>query len=105
MPVSDIATHARWIADHLPPASPLDGMQVRQVMAVAEAAGLLVAAYRRHAGIGQRAGTRDEVATQLAALVITAYVAADSLGVDLTAALETEMAVVHARTDGQRETS
>lgn len=69
----------------------------RQVLAVAEEAGEFVGAYRRAAGLARRPGTWDDVHAELADVVITAYVTAVALGIDLDAAIAAKLAVIFAR--------
>ena len=72
-------------------------LPVQQVLAVAEEAGEFTAAYRRWAGMARRTGTWDEVTAELADVVITAYVTAAVLGIDLDAAWRAKAAVVFTR--------
>jgi len=70
---------------------------IRQVLAVAEEAGEFVGAYRRAAGLARRPGNPDQVRAELADVVITAYVAAVVLGIDLDHAITDKLAVVFTR--------
>lgn len=74
-----------------------DTAQTRQVLALAEEAGEFVGAYRRWAGEARRTGTFDEMASELADVVITAFVTATELGVDLRAAITKKWTVLHER--------
>jgi NTP pyrophosphatase (non-canonical NTP hydrolase) len=76
-------------------------LPVQQVLAVAEEAGEFTAAYRRWAGMARRTGTWDDVEAELADVVITAYVTAAVLGIDLDAACRAKTAVIFTR--GWRE--
>ncbi|MVU81243.1 hypothetical protein GPX89_28860 [Nocardia sp. ET3-3] len=67
------------------------------VLALAEEAGEFVGAYRRWSGKARRTGTFDEMRAELADVVITAWMAADALGIDLDAALADKLAVVFER--------
>jgi NTP pyrophosphatase (non-canonical NTP hydrolase) len=58
----------------------------RYVMGVAEEAGEFVGAYLRWAGQSRRTGTREEMAEELADVVVTAFAAAQVIGIDLHAA-------------------
>jgi NTP pyrophosphatase (non-canonical NTP hydrolase) len=60
----------------------------RPVLALAEEAGEFVGAYRRFTGLARRAGTAAQMHAELADVVITAYVTAAELGIDL----DTELA-------------
>jgi NTP pyrophosphatase (non-canonical NTP hydrolase) len=72
-------------------------LPVQQVLALAEEAGEFTAAYRRWAGMARRTGTWDEVEAELADVVITAYVTATVLGIDLDAAARAKTAVIFTR--------
>lgn len=69
----------------------------RQVLAVAEEAGKFVGAYRRATGLARRAGANAEVRADLAEVVITAYLAADALDIDLDAAIADKLTTVFQR--------
>jgi len=68
-----------------------------QALALAEKAGEFVGAFRRWAGLARRTGTRAEMVTELADVVITAYVTADMLGIDLGAAITAKAAIIMTR--------
>ena len=76
-------------------------LPVQQVLALAEEAGEFTAAYRRWAGLARRSGTWHDVEAELADVVITAYVTAHVLGIDLDAAARAKAEVVFTR--GWRE--
>ncbi|MTE12620.1 MazG nucleotide pyrophosphohydrolase domain-containing protein [Nocardia aurantiaca] len=80
---------------------PAEGAANRQVLALAEEAGEFVGAYRRWSGQARRTGTFDEMKAELADVVITAWVAAAELGIDLDAAVADKLAVIYDR--GWRE--
>ena len=71
------------------------------MLALAEEAGEFTAAYRRWAGLARRTGTWHDVEAELADVVITAYVTAHVLGIDLDAASRAKTDVVFTR--GWRE--
>ncbi|MBP2341073.1 NTP pyrophosphatase (non-canonical NTP hydrolase) [Saccharothrix coeruleofusca] len=77
--------------------------QMRQVLNLAEEVGEFVGAYRRWAGHARRTGTAEEMHAELADVVITAFVTAQELGVDLEALIGQKLAVVFSR--GWREVS
>jgi NTP pyrophosphatase (non-canonical NTP hydrolase) len=89
-----VAGHLR---EHFDPAT----LAVQQVLCLAEESGEFTAAYRRHAGMARRRGTWDDVRAELADVVITAYVTARVLGIDLDAAWREKAEAVLAR--GWRE--
>jgi NTP pyrophosphatase (non-canonical NTP hydrolase) len=88
---------AARLREHFDPAT----LPVQQVLGLAEEAGEFTAAYRRWVGLARRTGTWDEVTAELADVVITAYVTADVLGIDLDAAWRAKAEVVFTR--GWRE--
>jgi NTP pyrophosphatase (non-canonical NTP hydrolase) len=85
------------LREHFDPAT----LPVQQVLAVAEEAGEFTAAYRRWAGLARRSGPWHDVEAELADVVITAYVTAAVLGIDLDAAARAKAEVVFTR--GWRE--
>jgi NTP pyrophosphatase (non-canonical NTP hydrolase) len=85
------------LREHFTPAT----LPVQQVLALAEEAGEFTAAYRRWAGLARRTGTWHDVCAELADVVITAYITADVLGIDLDAAARAKTEVVFTR--GWRE--
>lgn len=74
-----------------------DTARNRQVLALAEECGEFVGAYRRWAGEARRTGTHAEMASELADVVITAFVAAVELGIELDAEIATKLTVISAR--------
>jgi NTP pyrophosphatase (non-canonical NTP hydrolase) len=78
-----------------------EGGVIRQVLNLAEEVGEFVGAYRRWTGQARRSGTEEEVHAELADVVITAYVTAAEMGVDLDAAIRAKLDVVFTR--GWRE--
>ena len=70
-------------------------------LVVAEESGEFVGAVRRWAGFARRQGSFDEMAAELADVVIAAYVAAEYLGIDLPAAVAAKAARIRDR--GWRE--
>ncbi|MFC5186988.1 pyrophosphohydrolase domain-containing protein [Actinomadura harenae] len=78
-----MARLAEDITDRLREHFPLEGEGVRQALALAEEAGEFLAAYRRWSGRARRAGTLDDVAAELADVLITTYVTARVLGIPL----------------------
>ncbi len=91
------ALYSARAAEHFDPAT----LPVQQVLAVAEEAGEFTAAYRRWAGLARRTGPWHDVEAELADVVITAYVTAAVLGIDLDAAARAKTDVVFTR--GWRE--
>jgi len=78
-----------------------DTLSYQQVLCLAEETGEFVGAYRRWAGLARRTGTWGEVTAELADVVISAYAAANVLGIDLDAAWRAKARVILAR--GWRE--
>lgn len=62
-----------------------EGAVDRNVLCLAEEAGEVVGAYRRYTGQARRTGTVADVAAELADVVITSYVTAHEIGMDLDA--------------------
>lgn len=89
------------ISGHLAAHFPEDTAAVQQVLCLAEEAGEFTAAFRRWAGLARRPGTWADMVAELADVVITAYVTADVLGIDLDAAITAKAAVIMTR--GWRE--
>jgi NTP pyrophosphatase (non-canonical NTP hydrolase) len=87
---AEISLH---LADHFSE----DTACVQQALALAEEAGEFVGAFRRWAGLARRTGTWADMVAELADVVITAYVTADVLGIDLDAAITAKSAVILAR--------
>jgi NTP pyrophosphatase (non-canonical NTP hydrolase) len=85
------------LREHFDPAT----LPVQQVLALAEEAGEFTAAYRRWAGLARRTGPWHDVEAELADVVITAYVTAAVLGIDLDAAARAKTQIVFTR--GWRE--
>lgn len=73
----------------------------RQVLALAEEVGEFVGAYRRWSGQARRTGTAREMHEELADVVITAFVTAHELGVDIEPVIAAKLAIIHTR--GWRE--
>ena len=84
---------AARLREHFDPAA----LPVQQVLALAEEAGEFTAAYRRWAGMARRTGPWDDVEAELADVVITAYVTAAVLGIDLDAAARAKTEVIFTR--------
>jgi NTP pyrophosphatase (non-canonical NTP hydrolase) len=95
--IPNLTTAARAVAAHLDQHFDPATAAVRQVLAVAEEAGEFVGAYRRAAGLARRPGPWTDVRAELADVVITAYVAATVLGIDLDTAISHKLAVIHTR--------
>ena len=71
--------------------------RARNFLKLAGEAGEAVEAFSRHAGYARRRGPLADVAAELADVVLTAYVAARSLGIDLDAACAAKAAVILGR--------
>jgi len=86
-----LASTARRIAtahgEHFDPTT----AAVRQVLAVTEAAGKFVGAYRRATSLARRPGAHAELRADLADVVIAAYVAAVTLDIDLDQAIAEQL--------------
>jgi len=69
----------------------------RNFLKLAGEAGEAVEAFCRYAGMARRSGPLEDVAAELADVVLTAYVAAESLGIDLDAACAAKVVVITSR--------
>ncbi|WP_026415621.1 MazG-like family protein [Actinomadura oligospora] len=78
-----MARLAEDITDRLREHFPREGEGVRQALALAEEAGEFLAAYRRWSGRARRTGTLNDVAAELADVLITTYVTACVLDMPL----------------------
>ncbi|WP_163549465.1 MazG nucleotide pyrophosphohydrolase domain-containing protein [Candidatus Frankia nodulisporulans] len=76
--------------------------RIRQTLALAEETGEFVQAARRYLGLARRTGDLDQVAAELADVVITAFVTARTFGIDLPAQITTKAGVIVTR--GWRDT-
>lgn len=74
-----------------------------RALCLAEEAGELADAYRRHAGKARRAGSLRELEDGLAGVLIATAVFAERAGIDIDAAVARKLAVIYAR--GWREDS
>lgn len=69
----------------------------RQVLGLAEEVGEFVGAYRRWSGQARRSGTVEEVHEELADVIITAFVTAHELGVDIQQVIAAKLDTIHIR--------
>ncbi|WP_242903689.1 MazG nucleotide pyrophosphohydrolase domain-containing protein [Actinomadura terrae] len=82
----DLAALGAVVAENIRQHFPAAEERHRQVLTLAEEVGELVGAYRRWAGMARRTGDFADVQDELADVVITAYVTAHVLDIDLDAA-------------------
>lgn len=68
-----------------------------QVLCLVEEAGEFASAYRRSTGWARRDGDMREVAQELADVVITAYVAAERLGINLDREITIKRGIIMSR--------
>jgi NTP pyrophosphatase (non-canonical NTP hydrolase) len=99
--LAELPDHARGIFEQLNENGFTDRPDLQQVLCLAEEAGEFVGAYRRYIGMARRTGPFADVETELADVVITAFVTAEVIGVDLAAAIAAKLELVHSR--GWRE--
>lgn len=97
MPQTTVAGFAQEAAKHLAENFPENDLLIQQVLCLAEEAGEFVGAYRRWAGMARRTGSFADVCAELADVVITAYVTANVLDIDLDAAIREKTAVISTR--------
>lgn len=95
--LNDLPSVAADVAGHLDAAGFTEPAQLRQTLALAEEVGEFVGAVRRHAGMARRPGPFSDVEEELADVVLTAFVTAHTMGIDLRRALEDKLAVVYTR--------
>jgi NTP pyrophosphatase (non-canonical NTP hydrolase) len=100
-PAGDLAGLAAIVTGHLRDCFDPATLPVQQVLCLAEEAGEFTAAYRRWAGMARRTGAWGDVCDELADVVITAYVTASVLGIDLDDAWRAKAEVILSR--GWRE--
>lgn len=101
MTLSALAAKAAEIELALVSAGFTERPWVRQTLALSEEAGEFVGAVRRWSGNARRQGTFAEVKEELADVVITAFVTANTLNIDLPAEISKKLDVLMTR--GWRE--
>lgn len=72
-------------------------LTLQQVLCVAEEAGEFVGAYRRWAGLARRPGPFSAVEEELADVVITSFVMAEVLEMNLDEAIERKLEKIYSR--------
>ena len=93
----ELAALAAELSDRINEHFPAAEAPIRQVLALAEEAGEFVGAYRRWIGMARRTGPWADVPAELADVVITAYITAHALGIDLDAAVTAKARVIFTR--------
>ncbi|MEV8512267.1 MazG nucleotide pyrophosphohydrolase domain-containing protein [Dactylosporangium sp. NPDC051484] len=99
--LADLPGVAADVAAKLTDAGFTEAPHLRQALALAEEAGEFVGAVRRHYGLARRSGSFEDVEAELADVVITAFVTAHTMGIDLERAVAAKLGVVYTR--GWRE--
>lgn len=84
-------------ADQLASAGLSAAPHLRQILALAEEVGEFVGASRRYYGMARRNGPRSDVEAELADVVITAFVTAHTMDIDLEKAIAAKLQVVFTR--------
>lgn len=69
----------------------------RQALGLAEEVGEFVGAYRRWSGQARRTDTFEHVSEELADVIITAFVTAEELGIDIADELDKKLKVIFSR--------
>src|SRR5687768_6492346 len=69
----------------------------RQALGLAEEVGEFVGAYRRWSGQARRTDTFEHVSEELADMIITAFVTAEELGIDIADELDKKLKVIFSR--------
>lgn len=75
----------------------LADLRVQQIIALAEEAGEFVGAARRYMGMARRSGTHNEMAKELADVVITAFVTAHIFDIDLPSEISDKLDIMFSR--------
>lgn len=88
---ADVIRRALW--DHFP----REEERNRQVMCMGEEVGEFIGAARRFMGMARRDGTFEEMAEELAGVVITAYVTAEVFNVKLPEEIERKLNTILSR--------
>jgi NTP pyrophosphatase (non-canonical NTP hydrolase) len=101
--LAELPAVAAQIAGHLNDAGFAEQPHLRQALALAEEAGEFVGAVRRHYGMARRTGSKADVEAELADVVITAFVTAHEMDINLESAINEKLAVIFNR--GWREGS
>lgn len=81
---------------------------MQQVFCLAEEVGEFVGAYRRWKGLARRSGAKDDMAKELADVVIAAYVTGAALGIDVDEIVRQKLDIIFTRgwrDENTRETS
>jgi NTP pyrophosphatase (non-canonical NTP hydrolase) len=99
--LADLPAAAADVAARLTAAGFTEAPHLRQTLALAEEAGEFVGAVRRHYGLARRTGSFADVEAELADVVITAFVTAHTMGIDLEQAVAAKLGQVYTR--GWRE--
>ncbi len=100
-PLRDLMDVAENLEKHLEEAGFLENPVASQALAIAEEAGELVGAIRRYAGMARRRGSIAEVEGELADVIITAFVTAQVLRIDVAKVLNAKLEIIYSR--GWRE--
>ncbi len=101
MTFEELMRVAADLSKHLREAGFTDRVELQQVLAVAEEAGEFVGAFRRWVGMARRGGTFEEMSDEAADVIITMFLTAYELHIDLTAAISRKLEKIYAR--GWRE--
>lgn len=95
--LADLPEAAAGVAAKLTAAGFTEVPHLRQALALAEEAGEFVGAVRRHYGLARRGGPFADVEAELADVVITAFVTAHTMGIDLERAVADKLGVLYTR--------
>lgn len=93
----DVAKRIAAKVDENFPTVSYQNRMLRQTVAIAEEAGEVAGAMRRYLGLARRNGSLEEVAEELSDLLITLYVAAYRLGIDLDMAAAQKVDIMFER--------
>lgn len=92
-----LAMAASAIAERLATAPSAHDLATVQILCVAEEAGEVVAAWRRILSHGRAPATLDDLAHELADVIIATHVAAQVIGIDLDTSIRHKLAIIAGR--------
>lgn len=91
MTLEELTKIAQHLNDRIADEFPSHISYARQIIAMAEESGEFVGAARRYIGMARRSGTFEEMASELADVVIVAMCTADVFDVDIEEAVKSKL--------------
>ncbi|MGH7883419.1 MAG: MazG nucleotide pyrophosphohydrolase domain-containing protein [Candidatus Dormibacteraceae bacterium] len=95
--LEDMPEIAKEISDNLDKYFPTEERRIRQVLVVMEECGEFAAAFRRANGMARQTGSWKEVREELADVIISAFVAAHVLNIDLECEVQDKIRTIMSR--------